>query len=453
MVVINDKNYNSFLESINGSGIFLDYVIKDYKTHTVGNDILMLMIKCVRNNETYIINIQHQDLTKCGIDKKLIINEIIKLCKHVFVLDKKKFIHLFKRNKVEDLLIMEYRKEAIVKMEEEFSSNYYLFHRSNFSDDIRLNRIIPASKHIESFELKYNHYKKYIDNFSKDQSYNSLNGIITETLTDIESNGLYINQEVFNNFFGNKKVKVNNNLVYTEYFLLTATGRPSNKFGGVNYAALNKENGCRSSFISRHGEDGMLINMDYSAYHPRIIANLINFDIALNANFYEYIGKYYFKTDKMDEELIKKSKQITFQNLYGNIRNEYLEIPYYKKVKEYIEHRWDFFNENGYVETPIFKRRITTKHILDPSPSKLFNYILQASETEFLIQSVNSVNEYLKNKCSKVILYTYDSVLIDTCKVDGKDTLKEVKRIMENNRFPVKCSVGRDYQNMTVIEL
>ena len=215
MVVINDKNYNSFLESINGSGIFLDYVIKDYKTHTVGNDILMLMIKCVRNNETYIINIQHQDLTKCGIDKKLIINEIIKLCKHVFVLDKKKFIHLFKRNKVEDLLIMEYRKEAIVKMEEEFSSNYYLFHRSNFSDDIRLNRIIPASKHIESFELKYNHYKKYIDNFSKDQSYNSLNGIITETLTDIESNGLYINQEVFNNFFGNKKVKVNNNLVYT----------------------------------------------------------------------------------------------------------------------------------------------------------------------------------------------------------------------------------------------
>ena len=36
---------------------------------------------------------------------------------------------------------------------------------------------------------------------------------------------------------------------YTEYNLYTSTGRPSNKFGGVNFAALNKEDGSRNSFV------------------------------------------------------------------------------------------------------------------------------------------------------------------------------------------------------------
>ena len=41
----------------------------------------------------------------------------------------------------------------------------------------------------------------------------------------------------------------------------------SNNFGGVNYFALNKDDGSRDRFISRF-EGGKLVQFDYDAYHP-----------------------------------------------------------------------------------------------------------------------------------------------------------------------------------------
>jgi DNA polymerase I-like protein with 3'-5' exonuclease and polymerase domains len=139
--------------------------------------------------------------------------------------------------------------------------------------------------------------------------------------------------------------------------------------------------------------------------------------------------------------------------MYGNIPEELLEIPYFKKMSDYIAHRWKFFSENGYVETPIYKRRITTNHINEPNPNKLFNYILQASETEFGMQSLVRVNEYLNGKQTKAILYTYDSVSFDCHKNDKKETLVELKRLMSNNQFPVKCYIGKNYDSMTVVDI
>jgi DNA polymerase I-like protein with 3'-5' exonuclease and polymerase domains len=121
-------------------------------------------------------------------------------------------------------------------------------------------------------------------------------------------------------------------------------------------------------------------------------------------------------------------------------------------VSEYIDHRWKFFNKHGYVETPVFKRRITENHISDPNPNKLFNYLLQAAETEFSIQNIDRINRYLRNKKSKVVLYTYDSILIDICGDDKKDTLTDIKTIMVDNQFPVKCHAGKNYDEMIEIK-
>ena len=40
-------------------------------------------------------------------------------------------------------------------------------------------------------------------------------------------------------------------LEYTQYNPYTSTGRPSNRYNGINYAALNKEDGTRDRFVSR----------------------------------------------------------------------------------------------------------------------------------------------------------------------------------------------------------
>ena len=51
-------------------------------------------------------------------------------------------------------------------------------------------------------------------------------------------------------------------LVFSEYNLYTSTGRPSNRYGGVNFPALKKEDGTRESFTSRY-EKGSLVSYDY----------------------------------------------------------------------------------------------------------------------------------------------------------------------------------------------
>src|SRR3972149_1850904 len=82
--------------------------------------------------------------------------------------------------------------------------------------------------------------------------------------------------------------------VYSQYNFYTSTGRPSNHFDNVNYAALNKENGVRKCFVSRHGKDGTMILIDYSAFHPRIISNIVNFPMGINEDIYKYLGEMYF---------------------------------------------------------------------------------------------------------------------------------------------------------------
>ncbi len=291
---------------------------------------------------------------------------------------------------------------------------------------------------------------KRVRNVRLDSSFNDLNGIITDNLQILEKNGLKVNEDIFNTHFGDKNVKVINEFVYTQYNMYTSTGRPSNRFGNVNYSALNKENGCRSSFISRFGKDGILFMIDYSAYHPHLVAKLINYNLPSNA--YEYLGRYYYGKEQLTSEEIKTAKNVTFQCMYGNIPDELLEIPYYKKMKEYIDHRWDFFNRYQYVETPIFKRQITTNHIYEPNPNKLFNYILQASETEFGIQSLASVNQYLNNKQTKAILYTYDSILFDVC-LEEKECFGQIKTLMENGKFPTKSYMGVNYNDMKLVDI
>jgi DNA polymerase I-like protein with 3'-5' exonuclease and polymerase domains len=173
----------------------------------------------------------------------------------------------------------------------------------------------------------------------------------------------------------------------------------------------------------------------------------------LDTDVYEFLGKAYFHKEKLTPEEIKLSKNQTFQNFYGGIKEEYLNIDFFKKTHEYITHRWKFFEKNGYVETPVFKRRITEHHISDPNPNKLFNYLLQAAETEFSIQNISRINDFLRNKESKVVLYTYDSILVDLSKNDGMETVHHIKNTMIDNQFPVKCYVGKNYNDLCEIEI
>jgi len=155
----------------------------------------------------------------------------------------------------------------------------------------------------------------------------------------------------------------------------------------------------------------------------------------------------YFNKEELTDEEYSKSKELTFKQLYGGVFKEYKEIPFFKAMNEYVEKLWELFNATEKLEL-VGGKILTKEQIQNPTPNKVLNYMIQSAETHNNVISVRKVIDYLDNKQSKVILYTYDSFLVDYSSVDGKEVLKEIKKLLENNKYVVKVAYGNNYNSL-----
>ena len=58
---------------------------------------------------------------------------------------------------------------------------------------------------------------------------------------------------------------------------------------------------------------------------------------------------------------------------------------------------------------------------------------------------LKEVLRYLQGKKTKVVLYTYDALLFDYSKEDGKETLEKLQEILEaGKKYPVKFKFSKD---------
>jgi hypothetical protein len=83
--------------------------------------------------------------------------------------------------------------------------------------------------------------------------------------------------------------------------------------------------------------------------------------------------------------------------------------------------------------------------------NKLFNYYLQAVETEVSVQKLQQVQHILTAYETVMILYTYDSILIDL-KLSEIEIIRELRYLLESGGFPVKIKYGVTYNNMQEIK-
>lgn len=422
----------------------------DDTLHPLNNRLCCIFCKSIVSEKCFVLPFDHSE-SIFPFQKEEILRKINESVQKKYVFDKKNFEQITSLNLTLDINLMKYLEDGKSFDMEEFDTTAHKFIKNNFYEFKNLNKSVPILKHVEKFKMMCDIASKFINTIAANEAFLKLNDELIPVLSGMEKNGIFVNRDKFLENFGNQYEKhiTSENLIHTQYFIYTSAGRPSNRFGGINYAALNKENGCRFSFESRFGNNGKLILMDFNAFHPRLIAKLIGYDFPSNETPYEYLAKYYFQKDLLTEEDVKNSKGITFQQLYGGITKEYENIPYFKKTKEFVNDRWEYFMKNGYVETPIFKKKILQNHISDPFPNKLMNYILQSYEMEVGSGVLKNILSFSKNYQSKLVLYTYDSFLIDCCKTDGIDFLKSLKRIVEsNNTLPVKVYGGNNYHEM-----
>jgi hypothetical protein len=74
---------------------------------------------------------------------------------------------------------------------------------------------------------------------------------------------------------------------------------------------------------------------------------------------------------------------------------------------------------------------------------KLFNYVIQSLETSRNVLILREVLRYLQTKKTSIALYTYDAILFDFNYEDGRETLENIKAILEDKgRYPVKIKFG-----------
>jgi hypothetical protein len=70
-------------------------------------------------------------------------------------------------------------------------------------------------------------------------------------------------------------------------------------------------------------------------------------------------------------------------------------------------------------------------------------------ETENNMKVLSELIPQIKEDKSKLILYSYDSFLLDFNMEDGLDYLKKVNGILEqDSKYPVKVSWGLNYHEM-----
>ena len=363
----------------------------------------------------------------------------------IFILDKKAWLQIGGNANVLDVKTLWWYTYNEAYDETHYHTAAHQFYWRRHPGLPHVNSIVPLQQHLAMCQ-KIRHYAwPMCMNAKLSDSYLKFNEMYPKVFAEIESAGLYVNDTF------RMPELVQDNLVYSQYNYYTLTGRPSNAYRGFNYAAMNKEDGTRDAFCTRF-ERGALVEMDFDAYHVRLIARLIGYVLPADS-VHTYFGRFYFDTETLTTEQYEQSKQITFRLLYGGIDKEFLEIPFFAKVNDFVYKLWAQCKQQKYIETPILKRKIHKESVTNITANKLFNYYLQATETEISTVKLQQVLEYLRDKESKLVLYTYDSVLLDVNYSEAKQILPDIINIMQQGNFPVKCKVGDIYSKMSSITL
>jgi len=395
------------------------------------NDLSLLYLRHWGDREGKMICVNHPD---CVNEES--IDDIKNDHTYFYVTpDKKKLMHIFPDTRLIDVNYLNWNDTNLPLDLENIRLNTYDFFHSKYYNVKDINRIIPFTKHKEYCDKVFD---KMIESLSTVCEY-EYHADVTEAFGSIEKNGVKVSADVCDIFDERVRKHISNGKLYSQYNLWTTTGRPSNSFGNVNFAALPQEK--RKAFIP---ENDYLVEYDYDAYHLRLIGDLVDYKFD-KKSVHQHLADFYGST-------YEESKQISFKLLYGGIDKEVREkVPFFDKVHNYINEKWTEINKNNYVFTDIYKRKLLSTNYTDMNKNKLFNYLIQAYETESNIKTIIELKRYLLDKKTKLVLYGYDSFLFDFSKQDGVSTLTEIKNILERNGHMVKSQAGSNYGEMNDI--
>ena len=416
-LVENEEQLNVLINS-GYKKAFIEVIPYNDTIHPVLNHVSLVYIRPIEASKGFMVCITHSESLNALNTR---INELLNKFDILYCRDKKEILHYFPNKTLYDITPPPH---TYIRPTTPTHDLYYSKHKDNHE----LNLIIPIVKHYELCEIIFGDLKANI-NREKTKYDEFFNSKVSVVFNAIERNGIRIHNETFSEYFH----AVDGEYVNTQFNLKTTTTRPSNKFKNVNYAALNKENGCRKSFIPRNNR---FVEIDISAYHPSLASRLIGYDFAdidIHAHFATLYNVDY-----------KKSKELTFKQLYGGVFENYRHLEFFQGIEKYVGETWRKFKSDGFVECKISGYIYKNENLQNMNPQKLFNYLLQNLETSMNVRILWDMCGILRKCKTKLVLYTYDSFLFD---LDDSEegVLDEIREVFKKYKLNIKEIKGYDY--------
>jgi hypothetical protein len=393
---------------------YVEVIPTSHNLHPIENDICALYIKPRDDSKGYIIPINHSETINSTIEDCL---KVLNSIEYIYVRDRKEFLHYFA---LKHCYQPSPSPNTYIPQLTQAHTHIY----NKYPNSTNLNIIVPIVKHYEICEQNFANFNSIRIN----PFYNKAALVFNQ----LERAGIKIDQTKFEQYYD----KEANEFIYTQYNLNTLTTRPSNTFGGINFSTLNKDNGERECFIPRND---VFIEMDISAYHPTLLANLLGHAFGssdVHMDFAQMYGVDY-----------GKAKEITFKQLYGGIWKEYRDLEFFQKVQAYVDDLWDTFNYGGYIKCPVSDHKFIKSEMEDMNPQKLLNYVLQNLETANNVLILWDIFKILRGKNTKLVLYVYDSFLLDFDK-NETEVIEQIKQVFNKYKLQIKIKTGTNYNNL-----
>lgn len=420
-IVETDREKELFLQHWNNEESIVIPIWEDLERHPMNNSLSFLFVHFQQND--FIIPFNHNDCEKIQID-------LSNSTQVKWVWNKKGFLQSNVEVKnIHDIQeVLFFQKNIIYPYNDKLEVLTNFYYRLGIRDD--LGKSLPIMRWGGVLSGIVKEWLEY-NVFTNTTSW--IDDTMIPILSEIERFGLHVDREKFIDRWPQSTKHLKGDVVWTEYNPYTITSRPSNRHGGINFSALNKKDGSREAFVPKPNH--VFLQMDYDAYHVRIIGKLIKYGLP-QTSVHQWLADQY----GVD---YSESKGRTFRILYGGVSEEDKKIPFFNEVDKFIQKLGEDSISKGWIQTPK-GRKIPISWIENPNPQKMFNYLLQATETEFNIEVMKKLKE---ESLPLPILYTYDSFLFefDNSEID---TIKKVKAVLESFGFPIKASWGMDYSKI-----
>lgn len=422
MVIETQQEYQNLIDNIRNKDVVIASVHEDYRKHAAESSIIAATLKY--DNNIVDVVFDHSESLGENLDVTLLSS-----AKRFWTDSVKEFYHLTGFINVYDIsLLYHLNKEKL----EDIPRSYVFEHTYELNHNkFKMNKVVSLVKILEYSRNKLiNMVKK---KFPIDRGFIKYNQALI-TLAKLEEPGLRLGNGRFNTIF-------KNGYGYSNYNMLTTTGRPSNTFRSINFGALNKNDDTRNQITTRF-EKGMLVEFDYDAFHLRLLAKLLKYDIPTDVSLHQYFA------DNIYNSSYEDAKKISWQILYGDVKVDKNDNPFFHKIDEMTNSLWHHFKAHKQFKTHIYKRKFVSSIILEANKNKVLNYFIQSYETEQNIETIKKVQKYLGFRSTNMILYTYDSFLFDLDRTEGLRTVLELKEILQDGFFPVKIKAGLNYGSM-----